>query len=230
MVTVLVRLPDFPVMVTVDGPATAEPDAASVKRQLVGEVPALNEPLTPVGRPAKVNVTVLAKPFWAFKVKMLVPAAPCATLSVEGEAESVNVGGAVMVSAIVALLVRVPDVPVMVTVETAAATVPAAAKVTLRAVALAGPKVAVTPAGNPVAASATVPLKPFRAVMAMLLAPLVLGLTLTLAGVAEMVKLGGATMVSAMVALPTAVPDVPVMVTVETPAAAELAELKVNVL
>jgi hypothetical protein len=217
-------------MVTVDGPATAEPVVANVKRQVVGDVPALKEPLTPVGRPAMVNVTVLAKPFCGFKVKMLVPAAPCAMLSVEGEAESVNVGGAVMVSAIVALLVSVPDVPVMVTVETPVATVPAAANVTLRGAALAGPKVAVTPAGSPELASATVPLKPFRAVMAMLLATLAPGLTLTLAGVAEIVKLGGATMVSAMVVLLTAVPDVPLMVTVETPAAAELAAVKVNVL
>ncbi len=217
-------------MVTVDDPAAAEPVGASVRTQLVGDVPALKEPLTPVGRPAMVNVTVLAKPFCGFKVKVLVPAAPFAMLRVEGEAESVNVGGAVMVSAIVVLLISVPDVPVMVTVETPAATVPAAAKVTLRAVALAGPKVAVTPVGKPEAASATVPLKPFRAVMAMLLAPLAPGLMLTLAGVAEIVKLGGATMVSAMVALLTAVPDVPVMVTVETPAAAELAEVKVNVL
>jgi hypothetical protein len=37
-------------------------------------------------------------------------------------------------------------------------------------------------------------------------------------------------MVSAMVVLLTAVPDVPLMVTVETPAAAELAAVKVNVL
>ena len=74
------------------------------------------------------------------------------------------------------------------------------------------------------------PLKPFRAVMAILLATLAPGLTLTLAGVAEIVKLGGATMVSAMVALLTAVPDVPLTVTVETPTAAELAEVKVNVL
>jgi hypothetical protein len=151
-------------------------------------------------------------------------------LTAEGEAESGNVGGAVMVNAIGVLLVSVPDVPVMVTVDAPAATVPAAAKVTLRAVALAGPKVAVTPAGKPEAVSTTVPLKPFRAVMAMLLAPLVPGLMLTLAGVAEIVKLGGATMVSAMLALLTAVPDVPLMVTVETPAAAELDEVKVKVL
>jgi len=217
-------------MVTVDDPAAAEPVVDSVKTQLVGEVPALKEPLTPVGRPVIVNVTVLAKLFCGFKVKMLVPAAPWAMLRVDGDAESANVGGAVMVRAIVVLLVSVPDVPVMVTVETPAATVPAAARVTPRGVALAGPKVAVTPAGNAEAASATVPLKPLRAVMAMLLAPLVPGLTLTLAGVAEMVKLDGATMVSAMVALLTAVPDVPLMVTVKTPGAAELAEVKVNVL
>ncbi len=198
--------------------------------QLVGDVPALNEPVTPVGRPARVNVTVLAKPFCGFKVKVLVPSAPCAMLRVEGAAESVNVGGADMVSAIVALLVSVPHVPVIVTVETPAATVPAAANVTLRGAALAGPKVAVTPVGSPEVASATVPLKPFRAVMAMLLATLAPGLTLTLAGLAEIVKLGGATMVSAMVVLLTAVPDVPLMVTVETPAAAELAAVKVNVL
>jgi len=78
------------------------------------------------------------------------------------------------VSATVVLLVRLPDVPVMVTMEEPKAAVLAAEKVTTLLLEVTAPKLAVTPLGKPEAASETVPLNPYRAKIAMvvvLLAP-----------------------------------------------------------
>ena len=61
----------------------------------------------------------------------------------------------------VVLLERLPDIPVMVTVQEPAAAAPDAVKVTLRDGELAELHVAVTPVGRPDADNATVPLKPF---------------------------------------------------------------------
>jgi hypothetical protein len=231
IVTVSLRLPDFPVIVRVDGPAAAEAAAASVRMQVFVVEPELNDPTTPLGRTEVLNVTVLAKPFCGVNVRVLLPVAPCAMLRAVGEPDNVNVGGGAMVSAIATLLVRVPDVPAIVTVAVAAAAALAAVKVTtLVWLVVMAPKVAVTPDGRPEAASATVPLKPFSAVIAIVLAPLAPGLRLTLAGVAETVKLGGAVTVIVIVALLVAVPAAPVTVRVAVPGAALAATLNVSVL
>jgi hypothetical protein len=161
-VAVWLRVPDLPVMVTVDGPGVAEADTASVTRRLACVGPAPNEPTTPVGRPDRLTVTVPANPFCGIRVRVLLREAPTGMLRAAGEADSVNVGGGVMVRAMATLLVRLPEVPVMVTVELPGATIGAASKVSvLRLAVLEGAKVAVTPLGRPEAASATVPPKPF---------------------------------------------------------------------
>lgn len=228
IVAVSLKLPDFPVMVTVDFPAAAEAVAASVRMQLAAVGPGPNDPETPVGSPVKLMVTVLEKPFCGVKVRVEAPLAPCTMLRAVGDADKVNVGGRETVSAMLVLAVRLPDVPVMVTVVVAAAAVLDAVNVTLRVVP-AGPKVAVTPDGSPEAASATVPLNPVCAFTAILLAVLAPRLRLTLAGVAERVKLGGTAMVSAMVVLLVTEPDVPVTVTVEAPDVAFAAAFNVSV-
>ena len=64
------------------------------------------------------------------------------------------------VRAMVVLLVRLPEVPVMVTVEVPKEAVLAADKVTTLLSAATAPKLAVTPLGNPEADSATGPLNP----------------------------------------------------------------------
>src|ERR1700733_5727722 len=132
---------------------------------------------------------------------LLVPLEPGLMFKVAGVAARVKLGGGLTVSAIVALLVKLPEVPVMVTVELPAAAVPAAVKVRVLLPDAIAPKVALTPIGRPDAASATVPLKPFKAVMAMLLALLAPGVRLKVVGVAASVKFGCATMVSAMLTL-----------------------------
>ncbi len=82
-------------------------------------------------------------------------------LRAAGETDKLNAGGA-MASEMVSLLVRLPEVPVMVTVEVLAGALTAAVKVSVLLVGvLVGLKAAVTPAGRPEAVSATVPVKPF---------------------------------------------------------------------
>jgi hypothetical protein len=111
-----------------------------------------------------------------------------------GEDDKVKVGGSVMLRAMVVLAVWVadvaPEVPVTVTVVVAGIAVAAAVKLMVRVWPIVGPKDAVTPAGNPEAASATEKLKPFSALMVMVLAPVAPAFTLRLEGVAERLKLG----------------------------------------
>ncbi len=126
----------------------------------------------------------------------------------------------------VVLVVRLPDVPVMVTVEAPTEALLAADKVTTLLSAATAPKLTVTPEGKPEADSATVPLNPYRARIAMVVAPLAPGCTVTLAGIAASVK-PGVVMVSVIVTLLETLPDVPAIVTVDTPAAAVFAAEKV---
>ncbi len=113
-----------------------------------------------------------------------------------GEAESVKfgVGAAFTVRETVVLLVRVPEVPVMVTVAVpVAAVLPAVSVRVLLALLGLGLSEAVTPLGKPEADRLTLPLKPFCGMMAMVLVPLVPCTRVKLAGEAESVKLGAAT-------------------------------------
>jgi hypothetical protein len=91
-------------------------------------------------------------------------------LRLAGAAARVKVG-AVTVSAIVAVLVKVPEEPVTVIVEVPAA--PEALTVSVLApVVLAGLNDAVTPLGRPDATRLTLPLKPFCGPTVIVLAPL----------------------------------------------------------
>lgn len=89
------------------------------------------------------------------------PMLPRVTLRVAGIADTVNDGVPVIVSVSRAVPVRLPDVPVMVTVEDDATAELAAVMVTVLVVtAVAGLKAPVTPAGNPEIARLTLPVKP----------------------------------------------------------------------
>ena len=104
-------------------------------------------------------------------VLALVP--PCARLTLAGVAESVSVGVALMVSTSRVVLVRLPEVPVIVTVAVAAAAELLATNVNvLLLVAIEGLKDAVTPAGNPDTARLTALLKPGCGLTVMMLMPL----------------------------------------------------------
>lgn len=176
IVVVCVRLPDLPVTVTVVGPPTAaEPLAVSVKILVVVVLVGLKDAVTPVGRvEVTVKATVPVKPLVGATVIVLVPLVPCAILNVLGAAESVKFGGAVTVRLIVVVCVRLPEVPVMVTVvgPLAVAEAPAVSVKTLVVVVLVGLNEAVTPVGRvEVTARATVPEKPPVEVTVMVLVP-----------------------------------------------------------
>jgi hypothetical protein len=127
---VWLRLPDLPVTVTVDGPVAAELVTVSVRTQLTGVVPTLNDPTTPFGRLEMLNVTMFENPFSGVKVRVLLAVAPCAILTVAGEADKENVGGRAMLSVTVVLLTREPDVPVIVTAAVEGGALIVAANVT----------------------------------------------------------------------------------------------------
>lgn len=170
---VLVRLPEVPVMVTAAVPGEAELAALSVSVPGLVVLAGLNDAVTPVGRPDAARATAPVKPFCGVMVIMLVPLAPCATLTLAGDAAMLNAGSPVTVSESRALLVRLPEVPVIVIVEVDEAAVPLAVSVrVLMVVAVAGLNDAVTPAGSPDAARLTAPLKPFCALIVMVLFPL----------------------------------------------------------
>jgi hypothetical protein len=132
---------------------------------------------------------------------------------------------------IVVVMLRLPEVPVTVTVDVASAAELAAVNVSVLALAvLAGLKAAVTPVGRPETFRATVPLNPysgFTAIELVLVAP---GATLTLAGDAVRVNVGGPVTVSVSLTALVRLPEVPVIVIVVGPEAAELATVSVSAL
>ncbi len=134
-----------------------------------------------------------------------------------------------MVSAIVTLLVRLPEVPVILTVAGPVDAFAAALNVTVLPRAPDGLNVAVTPYGTPAAAKVTAPLNPFCATTVSVLVPLAPGKTLRLVGDAVRAKLGGIATVRLKVVVLCSVPDVPAMVTVAVPSVADALAVRVSV-
>jgi hypothetical protein len=173
MVAVLFKAPETPVTLTVDVPVVAEALAASDSIS-PPFVLALNAAVTPFGRPETDTLTLPLKPFSATPVIALAALLPCAMLRAAGEAESVKLGGAVIVSAIVVVLFNVPEEPVTVRSDVPVAAEALAVSVTvLAAVVLAGLNIAVTPLGRPDIARLTLPLNPFCGPIVIVLLPLV---------------------------------------------------------
>lgn len=129
--------------------------------------------------------------------------------------------------------VKLPEVPVMVTVTVpVAADVPA---VRVRALVEAtgfGLNVAVTPFGNPEAESVILPENPFSGVIVMVLSPLAPPFAIvTVFGEAARLKLGtGAFTVTLTVVVLVTFPDVPVIFTATVPVAAVALAVRVRVL
>ncbi len=86
---VLVRPPEVPVMVTAAVPVVAVLLAVSVNVLVVVARLGLNDAVTPLGRPDADKLTLPLKPFCGVTVIVLVPLAPCTTLRLLGDAESV---------------------------------------------------------------------------------------------------------------------------------------------
>jgi hypothetical protein len=119
-------------------------------------------------------------------VIVLFPLLPCATMTGLGAAVSVKLGGTCTVSWIVVVWVKVPEMPVTVTVAGPVAAVALAVKVSvLLLVAGLGLNFAVTPLGSPEAESVTLALKPFNGVTVIALVPWLPWMTVRLLGLAD---------------------------------------------
>lgn len=91
IVVVFVRLPEVPLIVTVDVPVVAMPLAVSVSVLVfvvLVVLLGLKEAVTPLGRPEAVKLTPPVKPYSGVTVIMLVPAAPWNIVRLLGDADS----------------------------------------------------------------------------------------------------------------------------------------------
>lgn len=190
MVVVCVRLPETPVTVILLVPVVAVLLAVNVRTlvEVVGLVPKLA--VTPLGRAEFDRVTDPVNPLLGVTVMVLLPLVPCFTVRLVGEADSEKFGaaGALTVKLIDVVWLRVPEVPVIVTVEVPVVAVLLALNVTTL-VDVVGfvPKVAVTPAGSPDADKLTLPVNPPLGVTVMVELPLLPWVTLRLEGEADSV-------------------------------------------
>lgn len=169
-----VKLPDVPVIVTVTVPVVAVLVAESVKVLLVVVGFVVKMALTPDGNVEVESVTLPLKPFCGATETVVVPLPACTMLTLFGEADSAKLGGATAftVRATVVVAVRVPDVPVTVTVAGPVVAELLAVNVNvLLPVAGFGLKAAVTPFGSADVLKVTLPLNPFCGVMVIVLVP-----------------------------------------------------------
>jgi hypothetical protein len=191
--------PDVPVMVTVAAPVVAVADAVSVSTEVTlpfaAGVTGLveNAAVTPLGKPEALSVVAELNPPVLVIVIVLVPLAPCVTVTDVGDAAMLKFGVAVefTVSARVVVAVRLPEVPVIVTVADPVVAVLLAVSVsTLVPVVGFVPNAAVTPLGRPEAARVTLPVNPPTSVTLIVLVPLLPCVMVRLPGESESVKLG----------------------------------------
>jgi hypothetical protein len=194
-VVVAVKLPEVPVIVIVVVPVVAVLLAVSVS-VLVPEVLAgLNDAVTPEGTPEADSATLPPKPFCGLTVRVLVPPEPpWVMVALAGEADKVKpgTGAGFTVRDTVVVLVKLPEMPVIVIVAFPVVAVLLAVSVSMLVPeVLTGLNDAVTPEGTPEADSATLPLNPFcGATVTVLVAlepPCVMD---KLAGDADSVKVG----------------------------------------
>jgi hypothetical protein len=157
-------------MMTVAEPVVAVLLAVSVKvLEFVGLVVlvGLKTAATPLGIPEADKLTPPLKPFSGATEMVLPPLAPWTIDKLFGEAEREKFGktGAGTVRETVVVFVRVPEVPVMITLTVPVAAVLLAVRVKVLEFAglvmLVGLNEGVTPAGKPEADRLTLPLKPF---------------------------------------------------------------------
>lgn len=132
---------------------------------------------------------------------------------------------------IVAVWMRLPDLPVRVTVDgpVAADAVTVSVSATLAGVGPL-PNDPRTPEGRPDMLTVTEPVNPFSGVNVRMLFPVAPCAMLRDAGEAASMKVGAAATVNAIVVVSVRLPDLPVIVIVEVPAAAVLAAANVSVL
>ena len=230
-----VRLPEVPVTVTIAAPVVAVLLAVSrrVLDPVVGLAPKIA--VTPLGRPDAARVTEPVKLPTSVTVMVSDVLLPCVIAIVDADGASVKLGGTwtTTVRATVVVAVRVPELPVMVTVEFPTVAELLAVRVnTLLPVVGLVPKAAVTPLGNPVTASATLPVKPPTSATVIVSVALLPCERDRVGAEGASEKLGGvlATTVRATLVVSVMEPEVPVMVIVVMPTVAVLLAASVSTL
>jgi hypothetical protein len=180
-----------PVIVTIEVPVVAEPDALNVNVVALVELVGLKEAVTPLGKPLAEKATVPVKPLEGTTLTVTVPLALCATVRLVGAAVRLKLGAALTVRLTATDSVKLPEVPMTVTTELPIAAVDAALNVSVVVPEeLVGLKEAVTPLGRPLAEKVTVPVKPFAGTTVIVEVAVAPGATLTLAGFAVKLKFG----------------------------------------
>src|SRR5215831_3717554 len=150
-------------MVMVAGPVVAVPLAVSVNALALVALLGLNDAVTPAGKPEADKLTLPLKPFCGVTVMVVDPVAPWTSVKLFGDAERAKLPWGFTVREIVVVLVRLPEVPVIVTVTVPTVAVPVAERVR-RLLVVVGfvPKVAATPLGKAETAKFTLPLNPLN--------------------------------------------------------------------
>ena len=161
-------------MVTVAVPVVALLLAVSVRVLVVVAELGLNDAVTPLGRPDAERLTLPVKPFCGATVTVPAPLAPWMILTLFGDADRLKSEAAFTARLTVVVCVRLPDVPVIVTVLVPVAAALLAVNVSEL---LLGAgfvlKVAETPLGSVDVDNVTFPVKPFLGVTVIVSAPLV---------------------------------------------------------
>ncbi len=184
------RLPEVPVIVTVSDPAFAVLDAVNVRTLVEVAGFGLKVAVTPAGSFDATKVTLPEKAFAGTTEIALVALPPASRMTALGEAVKVKLGFPT-VRLIGMLLVNSPDVPEIITVTVAVATLAATVRVSvlLEVVGFAL-NAAVTPVGKPDTESVTLPRKPFTGVMVTVFVVLPPGATNMMFGEGKTMKLG----------------------------------------
>jgi hypothetical protein len=170
---VWVKLPLVPVMVSGYVPSGVVELVVTVSVEVPDPVTVAGEKLAvaPAGSPLALSVTTPLNPFSAPMLVVKVVAFPTTTVCELGVAVRLKFGGgwvAATVKLTLAVWVKLPLVPVIVSVDVPSGVVPLVVTVSVELpepVTVAGEKLAVAPAGNPLALSVTAPLKPSTAPM-----------------------------------------------------------------
>jgi len=187
-VTVMVYVPGA-VLEATASVAVEEPEPGAAM------VDGLKPTVTPAGWPLAVSATAALNPLPPLAAMVVLPLPPCTTDTAAGPAATVSVGAAVTVSEMAAVGASPPPAPVTVMVYVPGAVLEATASVAVEvpepgAAMVDGLKPTVTPAGWPLAVSATADSNPPLTVVVMVEVPLLPCTTETEEGEGAIVKAG----------------------------------------
>lgn len=122
---------------------------------------------------------------------MLVTLAPCVRVKLLGDAETAKFPSSFTVRVTVVTFIKLPDMPVIITVAVPTSAVPLAVSIKVLVVdVLLGLKDVLTPLGRPEADKLTSPLKPFWGVTVIVIEPVFPRIIVTLLGEPESKKFG----------------------------------------